>query len=342
MYPYQKANVSFQKRKDIGEEGKNSDVYLAHDEHLDAEIVIKEIKKEDGFSVKQYIEEAQILYRSSHPNVVQVSYACEDEKFVYIATPYYKNGSLKSLMATRYLTVREIIKYSANVLNGLHNVHSKGLIHFDIKPDNVLISNRGEGLLSDFGQSKPMNEDGLAKQDYLYQKILPPEVIGNPNNIYDNRFDIYQMGLMMYRMCVGDDSFNEQFLALGSWDNFYKSIRKGAFPNRKSYPLHIPKKLQKTINKCLKPNPGERYGTAIEVVNDLAEIDGAVLDWQYSVDGSSKKWQQKDGLRAKIIKVDANGKSQAYSVNDGGQKRNNRKFTLEHIDNNKIIEFLGA
>ena len=144
MISYQRAEVSFKKIKEIGQDGKNSQVYVVHDEHLDTELVIKEVKKELGFSKKDYFEEARTLYSSSHPNVVQVSYACEDEKKIYVATPYYRNGSLKDKMREGYLTSREIIRYSTQILNGLHNVHSKNLIHFDIKPDNILISDRNE------------------------------------------------------------------------------------------------------------------------------------------------------------------------------------------------------
>ncbi|MFU2508658.1 protein kinase domain-containing protein [Pseudoalteromonas sp. ASV78] len=88
MFAYQKAQVSFKKLKEIGQEGRNSKVYLAHDQNLDAEIVIKEIKIKDGFSSKDYFKEAQALYKSTHPNIVQICYACEDDKKVYVASPF--------------------------------------------------------------------------------------------------------------------------------------------------------------------------------------------------------------------------------------------------------------
>ncbi|WP_028880918.1 hypothetical protein [Terasakiella pusilla] len=72
MMPYQKAQVSFKKIKEIGQEGQNSKVYLAHDEYLDAELVIKEVDKSPSFSASQYFEEARVLYKSTHPNVVQI------------------------------------------------------------------------------------------------------------------------------------------------------------------------------------------------------------------------------------------------------------------------------
>ncbi|PWS22273.1 serine/threonine protein kinase, partial [Enterococcus faecium] len=87
----------------------------------------------------------------------------------------YAKGSLKKLMSTRHLTVREIVVIGCQVASGLHNVHSKGLIHFDIKPDNILFSDRGEALLSDFGLTRPFNRSGHAEPFGLYGRMVPPE-----------------------------------------------------------------------------------------------------------------------------------------------------------------------
>lgn len=93
----------------------------------------------------------KITEGNAHPNVVQIQYACKDDKNVYIAMPFYKNGSLKSLMTKRMLTAREIIRYAIQFISGVAHIHSKGLLHLDIKPDNILLSDNDEALLSDFG-----------------------------------------------------------------------------------------------------------------------------------------------------------------------------------------------
>lgn len=115
---YLPAVVSFSKQTEIGAEGKNSRVFLAHDKHLDAEIVIKEMPQNSA-NLEKIAKEAKVLYASSHPNVVQIQYACKDDDNFYIAMPFYRNGSLKSLMAERYLTAREIIRYSIQFINGV-------------------------------------------------------------------------------------------------------------------------------------------------------------------------------------------------------------------------------
>lgn len=340
MFPYQKAQVSFQKIEEIGFEGKNSKVYRAHDEYLDAELVIKEVEKQDGFSADEYFSEARTLYKSSHPNVVPVSYACEDDNKIYVASPFYRNGSLNKRMQNGFLTVREIIRYSTHILNGLHNVHSKGLIHFDVKPDNILISDRNEALLADFGLTQVMDQEGIAKQPMLYIKQMPPEVFGNQDKEFDNRFDIYQIGLTMYRMCVGNSAFYEQFSVYTDSEQFAKDVRDGKFPNRKAYPLHIPRKLQRAINKCLKPNPGERYGAAIEVVNAIAEIDGPILHWSYLPTKQGHKWEQVLDGTLKSISIDDRRTSLAYSHRVNSPPRKVKAFCKPNIMDAEIIEFL--
>jgi len=339
MFPYQKAQVSFKKIEEIGFEGQNSKVYRAHDEYLDAELVIKEVEKKEGFSADEYFSEARTLYKSSHPNVVPVSYACEDENKIYVASPFYRNGSLNKRMQDGFLTVKEIIRYSTHALNGLHNVHSKGLIHFDVKPDNILISDRNEALLADFGLTKIMDQEGVASQPLLYIKQMPPEVFGNQDKSFDNRFDIYQIGLTMYRMCVGNACFYEQFSVYGDGQHFAKDVREGKFPDRKAYPLHIPKKLQRVVNKCLKPNPGDRYGAAVEVVNAIADIDGPILHWKYSPTDQEQRWDQELDGTIKSIIIDCMRTSRAYRHSANSAPRKVKAFCKPNIEDAEILEF---
>lgn len=100
LNPYTTAQVAFEFKGEIGHEGKNSTVFVAHDKQLDAEIAVKKVAK-SALDVNVFFDEAKILYMSTHPNVVQVLYACQDNDFIYLALPFYANGSLKTLMRTR-------------------------------------------------------------------------------------------------------------------------------------------------------------------------------------------------------------------------------------------------
>lgn len=342
MLVYQKALVSFSKIREIGEEGRNSQVFLAHDEYLDADIVIKEVDKIEGNTLDDFFEEARTLYLSNHPNVVQINYACEDNEKVYIAMPYYEKGSLKKLINTKFLTTREIIRYSVQMLNGLHNIHSKGLIHFDLKPDNILISDRNEALVSDFGLTKAINELGTALPNGLYNKHVPPEYFTGTGFTY--KVDIYQIGLTMYRICVGNEVFdNELNSYIGREQDFVNDVLRNKFPNRKVYPAHIPKKLRTTINKCLKANPTERFDSALEIINSIADIEGKILDWEYDLEDGFYYWRQiTDNDYKKILKVCTNGTAKAYKTNSSLETRRISAYCKNNITEAEIISFLES
>lgn len=237
--------------------------------------------------------------------------------------PLYSRGSVKGLMAAGHLTTREVVRLGCQVLSGLHNIHSKGLIHFDIKPDNILLSARGEALLSDFGLAKQM-QLGLARPNGLYVRMAPPEATGNQP--FDLRFDIYQIGLTLYRMLVGNEAFDQQFArfrnpagdidmpALGA------EIVAGTFPDRGAFDEHVPAKLRKVIVKCLSPNPDDRFSSALAVANALAAVDDS-LDWRLLKGAVNKTWIKNEGGTEKRFVVNQDGSTAFTTTTNGGQAR---------------------
>lgn len=337
------AQVEFERIEEIGQEGRNSQVFIINDVALSAQMVLKQIRKGSFNNPDEYFEEARVLYDIRHPNVVEVNYACQDQDFVYITMPYYEKGSLSKLMKQRFLTVREIIRYAVQFLSGLHHIHSLGLLHFDLKPDNIMLSDRNEAMLSDFGLAKYMDEYGFTIPKALYRKHTAPEAIDQP--VFSVEFDIYQAGLTLYRMCIGSDAFNEQYGAYFTATGFNKALFEqdlaaGSFPDRSAYPVHIPAKLKTVINKCLEVNPENRYPAVIEVVNAIAEIDENYFDWQYSIEGDIQKWSKKSSTGAvNYLEVDANSQSTAYKVSAQGRRTNIRNYTKPRISNRDINRF---
>lgn len=285
----------FETIKEIGAEGKNSTVYLAKDKQLDSEIVVKKIEKSKIPDPNEYYDEAKRLYTSSHANVVKVNYGCSDASHIYIAMPFYKNGSLKSLSGSRNLTIREIIRYSLQFLTGLHHIHSKKLIHFDVKPDNILISDTNEALLSDFGLCKAMDTRGLASQSLVYNKQVPPETFDSTEKTL--HFDIYLAGLTIYRLLNGDQDFNDQFgvflpdLAKGNNLPYKDALRAGTFPDRTKYLPHIPIKLQRIVNKAISIDIKDRHANVLELINEISSVNEN-LDWKYSTSSTTRSWEK--------------------------------------------------
>ena len=317
------ARLKFECLEEIGHEGRNSRVFVSTDKQLDCEIVVKEIPKITFRDESLFFSEAQKLSISSHPNVVDIKFACEDDENIYLSMPYYKNGSLKRVIDSRFLTVREILRLSIQFLSGLHNIHTKGLIHFDIKPDNILISNSNEALLSDFGLSKAINNYGFAEMDLAYDPIRPPDSFTQTE--HTKKYDIYQAGLTLYRMCNGNITFYQQFDEICQTDEDYeKGIMNGIFPNRKYFLSHIPKSLKKIILKMLEINQDVRYGSVLEILNDLSLID-EVLDWQYSNDKNIEILSKSNNTHTFNVIIEKN--SDLFDIEMTKIRIDNQKFS---------------
>ncbi|ACV25623.1 serine/threonine-protein kinase [Kangiella koreensis] len=338
------AELSFHIVKEVGQEGKNSTVFTATDLQLNAEIVVKKMLKSDFEDIDEYFTESSLLYLSSHPNVVPIYYACQDDEHIFLAMPYFKNGSLKRIIQNTSISVREMIVWSTQVLSGLHNIHSKNLIHFDIKPDNILFSDRGEALLSDFGLAKQISFSGTAEQDRIYGNMVPPEAFNTGS--FNHQFDIYQFGLTLHRMCVGDASFYAEYSSFVedgvlNRNRYRHAVISGQFPGRDNYPEHIPQALVTTIKRCLAIEPSNRYASAIDVVNDIAGIDGNLLDWRLSHEGGIRKWRKQDtDGRCFELSIELDGGALASKTSAKGNTQRIAEYCKPELTRADVKRFL--
>jgi len=341
-----KGEVAYEIQEEIGQEGRNSQVFLVKDLHLNAPLVLKKISKTDlGDNIDLYFQEARILYLSSHTNVVPIHYACEENDYVCFAMPHFARGSLKKRIDTEFITVYEIIRYATQFLSGLNNIHSKGLIHFDIKPDNILLSERDEAVLSDFGLAKLTDHSGQAIPDAFYPLHLTPEAsLGNDK--FTRASDIYQVGLTLYRMCNGNEDFYSQLQKFElndeiDIDKLSSAVLSGTFPDRKAFLPHIPLKMKQVICKCLEVEPTNRYASAINVVNGLADIDGNDLHWRYSCSNSVKTWNKE--VEGKIIRLSINSDGASVATKTiGGRQNRISQYCLPAIKTEEMKRFFKA
>ena len=214
-----------------------------------------------------------------------------------------------------------------------------------MKPANVLFDRFGESYLSDFGIAKHTNLDGFAGQDQWYQKQLPPESLDGDR--FTTSCDIYQVGVTLYRMCNGNEMFQSQFSAYGNVANFDRDrfrydLRNGVFPDRTAFLPHIPEKLRRVVKKCLEPDPRNRYGSVIEISNDLAVIDGCELDWQYVPSPDKKTWTKDSDGRQFKLEVDGTGNALATKRTAAGRETRVRDYCIQGISNAKTREFLRS
>lgn len=294
MLDYTQTSLHFQILEEIGQEGKNSTVYIAHDNQLDTKIVVKKINKSDFKEDSLFFGEAKKLYSSSHPNIVPIQYSCQDDANIYITMPWFQKGSLNSIIDEKFLTVTEIVKYSIDFLSGLHHIHSKGLVHCDIKPTNILVSDSNDAILTDFGLALYLNKEGLASIDKFYHSHIAPETIQSNKTSYHS--DIFQAGLTVYRLCNGNVFFKKQLDRFVNKervfdnDKFFNAISEGKFPDRSDYLCHIPQTLRKCIERALKPNPKDRYQNVLDFLNGLARIE-IFYNWKMELSENGCTWK---------------------------------------------------
>jgi eukaryotic-like serine/threonine-protein kinase len=270
------AEIRYRKIRPIGVgEGMNSEVFLAFDPQLRGEIAVKEIPKAAlGNSPTSYFEEASLMFASTHPHVVPPLYGCHTADKISVAMPYYQRGSLKPRIEAGPLPSKESLRIGHGVLLGLTQIHLQKILHLDIKPSNVLFDDVDRPRIADFGQARTVDSAGVVTAPRMYQLAFPPETLQTSKATVQS--DVYQMGLLLYRLVNGNPHYEAQVPALSELGS---RIVGGRFPNRDSFMPHVPKRLRTAIRKALRVNPAERYHSAAEMSDALAKIKIA-LDWE--------------------------------------------------------------
>lgn len=262
--------------------GSFGTVYKTYDPQLGCELAVKKIDKAK-IKATNLFHEAQMTQATKHPHVVEIKYGCELADFIYIAMPIYKT-SLAAVLKSKALTLGEIVRYTTHLLLGLQHAHSKGVLHCDIKPGNLLLTEQDTLVLSDFGCAKKMLLSGAAKLDHVYGLHQAPEQFPGSHGgaaVSTIKTDIYQVGVTLLRMLWGSEFENHNREATDS------DVIAGKFPKR-SVPAYIPDRMQRIVERCLMPNPDLRYDTVEELQKEISRLD-KYLDWRPSVSGNVQK-----------------------------------------------------
>jgi len=253
--------------------GGMSRVFLAEDIALGRSVVIKVLLPElaAGVNAERFKREVQLSARLQHPHIVPVLTAGEVDGLPYYVMPYVKGDSLRARLAAGPMAIPEVISVLGDVAKALAYAQSDGVVHRDIKPDNILLSG-GAATVADFGIAKAISsarraEDGegltsLGTSLGTPAYMAPEQVAGDPD--VDHRADIYSLGCVAYEMLAGHSPFAgkspQQMLA--------------AHVMEKPTPLaesrgDIPPSLIVLVNRCLEKEPSARPQSATELVTAL-------------------------------------------------------------------------
>jgi serine/threonine protein kinase len=252
-------------------------VYDAEDEKLARRVALKFLPDElavDPDATRRFRREAQIIALLNHPHICTIYEVDEHENRTFIAMERLEGTSLKSHMARATMKVPEIIDIAMQVAQALDGAHSKGVIHRDIKPGNIFVSDTGRVKVLDFGLARRIPAEAAAFE--MEGSTMPGRPIGTasymaPERILqmplDPRSDLFSLGVVMYEMATG----RLPFAAASPAETVTNILEKDPAPVTTLSPDR-PGQLDRVIRKLLAKNADDRYPSASELCADLGEV----------------------------------------------------------------------
>jgi eukaryotic-like serine/threonine-protein kinase len=217
--------------------------------------------------LKRFEQEFRAASRLDHPNIVRALDYGESGSMPYLVMEYVDGDSLgQKIEREGRLPEQEAIRLIAQVAQGLHRAHKQGLIHRDVKPDNILMTSDGQAKLADLGLVKEVDADlNLTKtgRGLGTPHFMAPEQFRNAKNA-DVRCDIYSLGATLYMMVTGELPFK----STGPLDAWMKKIHNELVPPRKLV-TSLSERLDWAIRRAMHPDPDQRPVTCREFVEDL-------------------------------------------------------------------------
>src|SRR5712692_10088938 len=253
--------------------GGTSQVYLAQDTALGREVAIKVLDPQasaDGTLRKLFVKEARALAQLSHPNIVGVFDVGEVDGLPFIVMEHVPGSSLKQRIERGgALTLVDAVRLTDAIASGLSFAHSRGIIHADLKPSNILLDNNDKPKICDFGIARTPAEDSDSPQLFATAMYVAPErVEGRPASVAS---DVYGLGLVLYEMLVGRPPFTSTNASVLLRDHV---VRQPVPPSHLRPSL--PNEIDAVVLKALAKDPALRYRGAADVANALAHYhDGA-------------------------------------------------------------------
>ena len=261
--------------------GGMSRVFVAKEHALGREVVIKVLPPDlaAGVNRDRFRREVQMAARLSHPYIVPLLHAGEHGELLWFTMPYIAGESLRTTIERKgALPVTEVVKLLHDVAEALAYAHSRGVIHRDIKPGNIL-TDGNHALVTDFGVAKALSAalpamgpaghttSGMAIGTPAY--MAPEQLAADP--AADHRMDIYALGLLAYELLTGESPFS----APSPTATMTAQLTRIPEPLHKMRP-DVPPALSALVQHCLAKSPQDRPADALAVLTELDKISGAI------------------------------------------------------------------
>jgi eukaryotic-like serine/threonine-protein kinase len=256
--------------------GGMSSVYRAHDTLLERYVALKVLHAQyttDDEFVERFKREARAVAQLSHPNIVTVIDRGEDGGKQFIVFEYIDGENLKELVVRKgRLSVRDALEVGLQIARGLAFAHENGVVHRDVKPQNVLLNGDGRAKVTDFGIARTLAVDGVTQTGTVMgtsNYIAPEQASGQPVGV---ETDVYSLGVVLYELLAGDVPFpGENFVSVAM-----KHVNEPP-PNLLDVRNDVPLRVAAAVDRALEKDPRERFPSmdafAAELEACLAQLD---------------------------------------------------------------------
>jgi serine/threonine-protein kinase len=272
--------------------GGMADVYKATD-ILEGKVVAVKILKPEFSDNEEFIRrfrnESKAIAVLSHPNIVKIFDVGFTDKLQFIVMEYIDGITLKEFIEQQgVLKWKDTIHFIIQILRALQHAHDRGIVHRDIKPQNIMLFPDGTIKVMDFGIARFAREELKTVSDKAIGSVhyISPEQASG--NVTDERSDIYSVGIMMYEMLTGIKPFDA--------DNpvtvVLMHMQRGARPPRQINDS-IPEGLEEIVIRAMQADPSKRYQSASEMIKDIEEFKrnpAIVFAYEYAIKGETKNF----------------------------------------------------
>src|SRR6266850_5663370 len=269
----------------IGEGGMGV-VWRARDAKLGRDVAIKVLPaslSENTDRLNRFEQEAQAAGALNHPNILVIHHIGIHAGAPYIVSELLEGETLRDRMAGAALPPRKAIDYALQIARGLAAAHEKGIVHRDIKPDNIFITNDGRAKILDFGLAKLTSAtDGTQSQSEVPTRKVntdPGTVMGtmgymSPEQLKsqaaDHRSEIFSFGAILYEMLSGKRAFRGDSMA-----ETMSAILREDPPDLSETNRTVSPALERVVRHCLEKNPAERFHSARDLAFAIESLSGS-------------------------------------------------------------------
>jgi len=245
-------------------------VYKAEDIKLERTVALKFLPPdltEDPEARERFVREAKAAAALSHPHICTIHEIGEDENQYFIAMECIEGQSLKQKILKGPLDQAEALDIALQVAEGLEEAHKKGIVHRDIKPGNIMVTDKGSVKVMDFGLVKVLGGSLITKEDKTMGTVAYMSPEQAQGEVVDQRTDIWSLGVVLYEMLTGQLPFKGEF----EQSMIHSILNHEPEPLTRLCPS-LPKEAQNVVLTALAKNPAGRYQAMEELREDLAAV----------------------------------------------------------------------